>query len=61
MKSFRGALIGAALLALASVPAPAKVFSPTTFKLANGLEVVVIEDTSGAGRHPDGVVPLRRG
>ncbi len=44
MRSFRGALIGAALLALASMPAPAKVFSPTTFKLANGLDVVVIED-----------------
>jgi len=44
MTSFRGALIGAALLALASGPAPAKVFSPTTFKLANGLDVVVVED-----------------
>ena len=44
MKSFRGALIGAALLALASWSAPAKVFSPTTFKLANGLDVVVVED-----------------
>ena len=44
MTSFRGALIGAALLALASVSASAKVFSPTTFKLANGLEVVVVED-----------------
>jgi zinc protease len=44
MKFFRGALIGAALLALASWSAPAKVFSPTTFKLANGLDVVVVED-----------------
>ena len=44
MTSFRGALIGAALLALASWSAPAKVFSPTTFKLANGLDVVVVED-----------------
>jgi len=34
----------ALLLALASSEASAKVFSPTTFKLANGLEVVVIED-----------------
>ena len=34
----------ALLLALAGSEASAKVFSPTTFKLANGLEVVVIED-----------------
>jgi zinc protease len=34
----------AALLALAGGQASAKVFSPTSFKLANGLDVVVIED-----------------
>lgn len=34
----------AALLALAGGEASAKVFSPTVFKLANGLELVVIED-----------------
>jgi zinc protease len=44
MSLFRGALIGAAMLVLTCGQAPAKVFSPTTFKLANGLEVVVIED-----------------
>ena len=44
MSFLRGALLGAALLALTCGQASAKVFSPTTFKLANGLEVVVIED-----------------
>jgi zinc protease len=34
----------AALLALAGGEASAKVFSPTVFKLANGLELVVVED-----------------
>jgi len=44
MSFFRGVLFGAALLALTCGQAPAKVFSPTTFTLANGLQVVVIED-----------------
>jgi len=34
----------ALLLALIAAPAAAKVFAPTTFRLANGLEVVVIEN-----------------
>ena len=44
MKFISVARVFAALLALAGGQASAKVFSPTTFKLANGLEVVVIED-----------------
>ncbi len=44
MRFLTAALACVTLLALAGSPASAKVFSPTTYKLANGLEVVVIED-----------------
>ncbi len=44
MKLISVVRVCASLLALIGGPASAKVFSPTTFKLANGLEVVVIED-----------------
>jgi len=40
----RSALLLLATLLVAAAPAAAQMFQPTTFKLANGLEVVVIED-----------------